>query len=230
MLGGLFLWSKIMPFIQVNDIQLFYEKKGQGTPIIFLHGNGEDHNIFKPLIDLLSQDFTCYALDSRNHGQSDMTDQFHYQTMMDDTYAFITQLGLSNINIIGFSDGSIITMLLAMQYPKLIHKMILLGPNLTPNDFNDACTRYLQRLYRKNPDPLYKMMLKEPQINEKSLNIIKSDTLIIGGENDLYKEGTFERIKKNIYKSNIYIIKNHDHSSYIANNAMLYEKINLFFK
>lgn len=217
-----------MPFIHVNKIDLYYTKQGQGEPLLFLHGNGEDHTIFKPLIDKLAEHFTCYAIDSRNHGKSAQTNEFHYQTMMEDIHQFITTLNLNKPNIIGFSDGSIITMLLAIQFPALMNKIVLLGPNLTPNDLTDACTRYLKRLYKNDPNPLYKMMLEEPNIQECELQKIEAKTLIIGGENDLYNAGTFERIQKNIRHSTLKIIPNHDHSSYINQNDLLYNDLCTF--
>lgn len=219
-----------MAHININGTQIFYTQQGSGLPLIFLHGNGEDHHIFDPLIKKLSHQFTCYALDSRNHGQSQMTDQFHYQTMTDDLLAFIQELELSPVNIIGFSDGSIVTMLLAMQHPELVDKAILLGPNLKPSDFTDACTRYVERLYKNDPNPLYKMMLDEPNIEAEDLQKIQAKTLIVGGENDLYKAGTFEKIHENIQKSNLLILENHDHSSYIFQNDMLYPEIIQFLK
>ena len=214
-----------MAHININGTQIFYTQQGSGLPLIFLHGNGEDHHIFDPLIKKLSHQFTCYALDSRNHGQSQMTDQFHYQTMTDDLLAFIHELKLSPVNIIGFSDGSIVTMLLAMQQPELIDKAVLLGPNLKPSDFTDACTRYVERLYKNDPNPLYKMMLDEPNIAAEDLQKIQAKTLIVGGENDLYKAGTFEKIHENIQKSNLLILENHDHSSYIFQNDMIYADV-----
>lgn len=219
-----------MAYIQVNGIQLFYTQQGKGEPLLFLHGNGEDHHTFDPLIAKLADHFTCYAIDSRNHGQSEMTDQFHYQTMMDDLAAFIQAMNLKNVNIIGFSDGSIVTMLLAMQYPELVHQIILLGPNLTPSDFTDACTRYVERLYKNDPNPLYKMMLDEPNIEAKDLQKIQAKALIVGGENDLYQAGTFEKIHTNITNSDLLILENHDHSSYVFQNDMLYSEIVDFLK
>lgn len=211
-----------MAYIQVNGIQLFYTVEGRGEPLIFLHGNGEDHHTFDPLIAKLADHFTCYAIDSRNHGQSEMTDQYHYQTMMDDLHAFITTMPFDKVHIIGFSDGSIVTMLLAMQHPTLVHTAILLGPNLKPSDLSDACTRYVERLYKKDPNPLYPMMLNEPDIELEDLHQIQAKTLIIGGEHDLYKSGTFEKIHNHIQNAKLLILENHDHSSYVFQNDLLF--------
>ena len=72
---------------KINGISLFCERLGNGAPLILLHGNGEDHNIFRVLINKLVQNFTVYAIDSRNHGQSEQTDDYSYATMTEDIYS-----------------------------------------------------------------------------------------------------------------------------------------------
>ncbi|MFV0329106.1 MAG: alpha/beta fold hydrolase [Dysgonomonas sp.] len=98
--------------IEVNNIILNYIKEGAGKPVILLHGNGEDHHIFDKLIVKLKQNFTIYAIDSRNHGESQMTDDYSYETMAEDIYQFIQKLSLKDVSVIGFSDGAIISILL----------------------------------------------------------------------------------------------------------------------
>ena len=56
--------------ITVNNVELYYEVVGSGAPLVMIHGNGESHEIFREAVQLLSQRFTCYLLDSRGHGQS----------------------------------------------------------------------------------------------------------------------------------------------------------------
>ena len=55
-------------FIELNGVRLFYEKRGEGRPLVLVHGNGEDHNIFDQALLLLEKRFCCYAVDSRCHG------------------------------------------------------------------------------------------------------------------------------------------------------------------
>ena len=58
-------------FITVNGYRLYYEKHGEGRPLILLHGNGQDHTIFDRALPLLEKSFCCYLVDSRGHGQSE---------------------------------------------------------------------------------------------------------------------------------------------------------------
>ena len=49
----------------VNGIRLFYEQTGEGRPLVFLHGNGEDHTIFEEAVEVLFPQFACYCLTFR---------------------------------------------------------------------------------------------------------------------------------------------------------------------
>ena len=95
-------------YIHINRQILFYEKTGEGSPILLLHGNGEDHTIFDALIPQLEQSHTVYAIDSRGHGASNPTEDYHYSGMAEDIKELITSLEIDSPIIYGFSDGGII--------------------------------------------------------------------------------------------------------------------------
>ena len=61
----------------VNGINLYYEVRGNGRPLILLHGNGEDHTIFEEAAEVLSKSFACYLIDSRGHGKSTPVKEYH---------------------------------------------------------------------------------------------------------------------------------------------------------
>ena len=61
--------------LQTSKVNLYYEKYGEGQPLILLHGNGENHKIFEKSIDVLEKHFTVYVIDSRGHGESSPVDE-----------------------------------------------------------------------------------------------------------------------------------------------------------
>lgn len=212
----------------VNGIVLNYVEAGQGSPLILLHGNGEDHRIFDKLTNLLKQHFCVYAIDSRNHGESSSTEDFSYQSMANDICLFIKAKKLDDVSIIGFSDGGIIALLMAIGQKDIFKKMVLLGVNLKPTDFKDYIFDSLKEEYEKTKDPLLKMMIEEPNININDLSEIEIPTLVIAAEDDIFKEECFKTITEAMPNAILKIIEGHDHGSYVVDNDLLYPYLTEF--
>ena len=203
--------------IKIHNIKLFYEVSGQGSPLILLHGNGEDHSIFSAITKKLERSFRVYAVDSRDHGQSEKTGKLSYDAMAEDLAAFIKTLNLEKPDVLGFSDGAITALLTAMKYPGLIHKMILLGVNLKPEDFTAESLAYLHDEYNKTRDPLINMMLTQPQIELDGLKNVTTPALIAAAEHDIFKPEIYTAISQTLPAAELIIMKDHDHDSYISN-------------
>ena len=216
--------------INVNGIALFYEKSGEGQPMLLLHGNGEDHHIFDVLVKKLAADFTVYAIDSRNHGQSDKTDDYSYDTMAEDVYGFITKMGLGKVHIIGFSDGGIISLILAMKHGEVIRKMALLGVNLKPTDFTDRSYQFIKDTYEETKDPLFKLMLEQPNIELDDVKNINFPTLLIAADRDIYKPETFTNLQAALPQAKLKIMEGQKHDTYIVDQDILYPDFVEFFK
>lgn len=211
--------------IQVNNITLHYQLEGTGEPLLLLHGNGEDHTIFEPLTKKLAEKFSVYAIDSRNHGQSSKTDDFSYQSMAEDIVAFIEKLDLKNVSLVGFSDGAIIAALIEINKPKTFNKIALLGINLKPSDFKPENLAYLKEEYAKNNDPLFKMMLEEPNIELESLKNINCPTLLVKAEDELFNDSLYEGMMKTLPNAQLLTMKGHDHASYVVESDALYSDL-----
>jgi len=216
--------------ITVNGIGLYYEKTGAGAPLLLLHGNGEDHAIFDALAAKLSADFTVYALDSRNHGQSEKTDDYAYETMTADVEMFLAALGLADVYLAGFSDGAIIGLLLALRKPSAIRKMALLGVNLSPADFTDESLAFIRDTYAGTNDPLLKLMLEQPQIALDAVRMVRVPTLLLAAEEDVFKPESFERLAAAMPGAELQVIAGHDHGSYVIGNDMMYPVLRTFFR
>jgi pimeloyl-ACP methyl ester carboxylesterase len=216
--------------VNVSGTALFYERSGAGSPIILLHGNGEDHHIFDKLSAKLENDFTVYSADSRNHGQSEKTDDYSYYTMAEDIYGFIEVLKLGRVDLIGFSDGAIISLILAMNHGETVNKMALLGVNLKPDDFTEKSYQFVKDTYEKTKDPLFKLMLEEPNIELDAVRGVNVPILLIAAENDIYKPETFTNLVSALPDARLKIMDGHEHDSYIVGQDLLYSDFISFFK
>ena len=68
---------------------IYYQISGEGFPIVFLHGNGEDHHIFDQAVLQLSKQYQCICIDSRYHGQSIHAGELSYQQMAKDVMGVV---------------------------------------------------------------------------------------------------------------------------------------------
>lgn len=211
--------------INVNNIDLYYEVIGSGDPLIMIHGNSENHEIFDKAAELLSQHFTCYLIDSRGHGKSQKVTEFHYEEMAEDVYQFIQALSLKNVTYYGFSDGGIIGILLASKYPDLFKKMIISGANTRPDAIKKRLCVIFKIIYWFNKSPLFKLMLTEPHITKEQLQSIQVPTLVLAGSKDLVLEEDTRYIAEMIPDSTLKIIEGEDHGSYIVHKTKVAELI-----
>ncbi|WP_313134121.1 alpha/beta fold hydrolase [Anaerocolumna sp.] len=215
--------------IMVNNIELAYEKLGKGDPLILLHGNGENHHIFDEITKKLENNFTIYSIDSRNHGESTKTGDYSYETMAKDIYFFIKTLNLGKVNIVGFSDGAIIALILAMDQGECISKMALLGVNLKPDDFKKESYQFVKETYEETKDPLFKLMLEQPNIELDDVKTVTIPTLVIAAEHDIFKPELFIDLTNALPNAELVIMKGHAHDSYIVNQDILYPDLVKFF-
>ncbi|MHB9296132.1 putative 2-succinyl-6-hydroxy-2,4-cyclohexadiene-1-carboxylate synthase [Pillotina sp. SPG140] len=216
--------------IAVNGTVLHYAQSGSGSPLILMHGNGENHHIFDVIAARFAHDYTVYSVDSRNHGESAKTDQFSYNVMAEDIYQFIRALKLDKPDILGFSDGAINTLLLAQKYGDAVGKIALLGVNLKPSEIKTEILEEIRAIYEETSDPLFKLMLTEPNIELSSLAGITNPTLVVAGENDLIYTEVFLNVSATIPNAVLLIIGEQDHTSYIVDTDMFYPYAIAFFK
>lgn len=207
-------------WINVNGIKMYYEVHGCGRPLIMVHGNSEDHNIFYDSRVLLSRHFTVYTVDSRGHGHSTRVEELHYNDMADDMIAFMDQLDLRDVIFYGFSDGGIIGLLAAMRCDR-IGMLITSGANLTPAGVMAPFRIIAKAAYAVTKDPKMKLMIVEPNISTDELAQIKVPTVVMAGEKDLVLGKETAKIAMSIPGAKLRIIPGEGHGSYIVHKSRI---------
>ena len=205
-------------YIQLNGQIIYYEKTGEGSPVILAHGNNETHKIFDALIPQLSKKHTVYAIDSRGHGLSASVDEFHYDDMANDMIAFIQALDLINPAFYGFSDGGIVGLLAASKCPAMFSALAVSGANLTPSGWK-FFPRLSVRLH----------YIKKPHISKSDLGKITIPTLVLAGSKDIIKKNETKRIAASIPDSILKILPGETHSSYVVHSPKLFPILDEFF-
>ncbi len=207
--------------IQVNGVTLHCVCRGQGKPVLLIHGNGGSHASFRVMIEQLAAAGYCvYAPDSRGHGQSSPVTEYHYMDMAEDMHALIAALGIAGTAVYGWSDGGIIALMLGSAHPQDVGPMIVSGANLRPDGVTQELYDELRLRVQAGNDPLAELMWREPDIAPESLRRIDSPVLVTAGEYDLIRSEHTRLIADSLPRGEMLIVRGEDHGSYIEDSAV----------
>jgi esterase len=106
-------------------MKLFYRKFGDGPPLIILHGLYGSSDNWVTIAKKLADSFTVYLPDQRNHGQSPHSGLHDYNSMRDDLFELVTDLGLKKIFLSGHSMGGKTAIAFAARWPEMIYGLIV---------------------------------------------------------------------------------------------------------
>ena len=213
-------------YLNTRGFKLYYETYGQGEPLLLLHGNGGSIDNMANQIPFFSQHYKVIAIDTRAHGKSkDPADSLSFEQIVDDFNALLDTLHLDSCYVIGWSDGGIDAILLAIRHPDKVKKMAFTGANLTPDTLGltpfvyDLITKEHNNLKPKQQTPQIKNQLKivdldlyQPNITLEQLHHISCPTLVIGGDHDAIPVLHTVAIAQNIPQSYLWIVPNSGHS------------------
>lgn len=111
-----------MSFFNYHDKQIYYERIGEGKPLLFLHGNTSSSKLFSPMLHLYS-DFQILLIDFLGYGQSDRLAEFPTELWKDEarqTVALLDHLQLGRVDLVGTSGGAWAAINAALLRPDLI--------------------------------------------------------------------------------------------------------------
>jgi len=231
-------------FYDIRGIKMYTETYGQGRPILFIHGNsGSGGNFFKQ-VPYFSKKYKVIIADSRNQGKSaDRGDSLTYEMMADDYAALLDAMKIDSAYVVGWSDGGINGLLLAIRHPKKVKKLAITGANLRPDnsaipqELLDMITPVYNGLKNKGDRnementgyKLVRLLIEQPNIPVTDLQKIGCPTLVIGGDHDVIKEEHTMEIYKNIPNAYLWILPNSGHSTPIKYADEFNKKIDQFF-
>lgn len=107
--------------------------KGEGIPLLILHGYFGMSDNWKTLGNQFSEDFQVHLIDQRNHGRSFHEDEFNYEVLVEDLHSYIEYHQLDNLYLIGHSMGGKTAMLFAVTYPEIVKKLIIV--DISPREY-----------------------------------------------------------------------------------------------
>ncbi|MGF2413934.1 alpha/beta fold hydrolase [Ferruginibacter sp.] len=206
-------------YATVNGIKMYYETYGEGMPMVLIHGNGGSVASMANQIEYFKTKYKIIVADSRAQGKSgDTKDRLTYEQITDDWAALLDQLHIDSAYLIGWSDGGIESLLMAIRHPNKVKMMAVMGANLQPDSnavynwavkwvqnnaaFTDSMIAKKDATYNYAViKKLFDLLGKQPHISLAQVQSIKAPTLVLGGDKDVIKEAHTLQIYQNLQKA-----------------------------
>ncbi|PWK79981.1 pimeloyl-ACP methyl ester carboxylesterase [Mucilaginibacter oryzae] len=231
-------------YYDVRGIKLYTEVYGKGRPLLMIHGNGGSINSFEKNIPYFAKSYKVIAVDSRAHGKSaDPRDSLTFEMMADDFAALLDVMHIDSAYVLGWSDGGINALVLAMRHPKKVISLASTGANLWPDstalipslwkdmekEYNDKKADKLLTDKQKNDRKIFLLDYKEPHIKLSALKAIKCPSLIIAGDHDLIVTEHTVKIAQHIKNAYLWILPDSGHGTLVEHADEFNKKVDDFF-
>jgi pimeloyl-ACP methyl ester carboxylesterase len=229
---------------EVGGIRLFHAEIGAGPPVVMLHGGLANSDYFGNQVPALAGSYRVILVDSRGHGRSARDARpFGYDLMTDDVVALLDALKIDKAGIVGWSDGAIIGLDMAMRHPERVTRVFAFGANTQTSGLKDDIEKnptfaaFIERAgeeyARLSPTPgeyaafqeqIGKMWESQPNWSDEQLRAIKAPVLVVDGEHDeaIRREHT-EAIAATIPGARLLILPGLSHFAFLQDPAAFNE-------
>ncbi len=231
-------------YYDIRGYKMYAEVYGQGEPLLIIHGNGGSISNFVYNIPYFSKKYKVIIADSRAQGKSkDSGDSLTYEMMADDYAALLTTMNIKSADVIGWSDGGINGLLLAIRHPEKVNKLAVTGANLEPDTnavfkevwdivgppYKQLKSKANKTAKEKEDFKLLRLLWEQPHIPTSALGKISCPVLVIGGDHDVIKEEHTMLIYHSIPKAYLWILPNSGHSTPVVYKDVFNATVDDFF-
>jgi pimeloyl-ACP methyl ester carboxylesterase len=224
-------------YVELPGVKTWYEVEGEGEPLILLHGGLCTNETWGAQRPEFSAHYQVFLPERRAHGHTpDVGGPLSYHDMVSDTIDFLTAVVARPAHLVGWSDGGIVGLLVAIARPDLVRKLVVIGANFEPFAGLPGMEALMERLTADSPDlarfrALYEaaspdgpehwtnvvarmteMFRIEPNIPLDDLARIRVSTLVLVGDDDLISLEHTTALYRAIPKSELAIVPGTSHA------------------
>jgi pimeloyl-ACP methyl ester carboxylesterase len=223
----------------IHGHKIYYATRGSGSTLVLLHGGGDSgEHSFARQLDVFSQRHRIVAPDQVGQGRTpEVSGPLTYTGMMDDTAALLRHLGLSHVDVVGFSDGGILALMLAVRHPELVRRLVISGVNVAPEGLNAEDLDELRATQNPHPktmdEKLAHLWLTSPTEAELNLGVlakIQQPVLVISGDRDAITLEHTLKIFHALPEAQLCILPGTDHATFSGRSEWLNPIINAFLE
>ncbi len=226
---------------KVNGISLYYATIGRGPPVVLLHGGLANSDYWGNQVRVLLPRHTVILMDSRGHGRSTRDSRpYGYDLMADDVAGLLDTLHIRRADVVGWSDGAILGLDLAIRHPDRVGKIFAFAANTVTSgvqegvEKNPTFARYIERAgheyarlsatptqYDEFVAQISKMWNTEPNWTDAQLQSIKTPVLVVDGDHDeAIKRAHTEYIAATIPGAGLLILPNVSHFAFLQDPVL----------
>jgi pimeloyl-ACP methyl ester carboxylesterase len=227
--------------VSANGISIYYAVYGRGSPVILLHGGLANSDYWGNQIQALAPHHSVIVMDSRGHGRSTRDSRpYGYDLMADDVVALMDALKVPRVEIVGWSDGGILGLDLAIRHRDRVGKILAFAANTVTSgvkpdiEKNPTFAAFIERAgheyrsYSVTPkqydafvDQISKMWADQPNWTDAQLKAITNPVLVVDGDHDeaIKREHT-EYIAATIPGAGLLILPNTSHFAFLQDPAL----------
>lgn len=188
--------------VDLNGVRTWFDERGAGEPLVLLHPGLTDSRAFGPIRDAFAARFRTFAPERRGHGHTPDVGPITFELMAEDTIRFLEQVVGGRARLLGYSDGAVVALLVALRRPDLVSRLVfvagvfhhggwlpgVIDPNNKPPDFMAASYGEVSpdgaAHFPAVVEKLARIHLIEPALTHADLSQITSRTLVMLGDDD----------------------------------------------
>lgn len=240
-------------FADIRGISMFYSiyGKGKGSPILLIHGGLSNGDVWSFEVPALAELHEVIVADSRGQGRSTHgLARLTYHRMAEDYVALLAKLKIDKVTLVGWSDGGIIGIDIAMHHPKLLDGLFAQAPNVTPDGLTSIpeidpppLSENLSPGGEEQPDPeararkrqvtrervFKRLWATEPNYSDDDLARIQVPTEIVIGDHDpVIRPEHIAHIARAIPGARLVVLKDVGHPAHSQDPAQYLKAIKDF--
>jgi pimeloyl-ACP methyl ester carboxylesterase len=221
----------------IHGHRIYYAVRGDGPTLVFLHGGGDsgEHSFVRQL-DVFSEHHIIVAPDQVGQGRTpDVPGPLSYTAMMEDTPELIRVLKLRKVDVVGFSDGGILALMLAIRHPELVRRLVISGVNIAPEGLRPEDLEELRATQIPKPKTIDEKLARlwftsptEAELNLGLLANISQPVLLISGDRDAITLEHTLKIFHALPEAQLCVLPGTDHATFSRRSEWLNPSIDEF--
>jgi pimeloyl-ACP methyl ester carboxylesterase len=221
--------------VPINDIEMYYETRGEGGPLVLLHGGGGVGANWDLIFKTPPQGYQLVIPDMRGHGRTtNPSSEFSFRQLAQDVFALLDHLGIERFQAIGLSLGAKTLLHIATQQPNRVEAMVLVSATpyfpeqarsvmrqLTSENRSEAEWQQMRQWHKHGDEQIRKLWMQMNALKDSYddmnftppyLSTITARTLIVHGDRDpLYPVNLAMEMYAAIPRSYLWIVPNGGH-------------------